>query len=236
MYQGTSELFNEKIKASSRTFRARLVNTSDSTDVIEKGFRKLTIAQISNEDKRSLSIGGITASELNVEIDNLSGVITGKEFDVQIGLLLDAEQNTYEWVSIGKFTAQKPTIKNNVTSFTAFDRFVSKLGGLYVSRLTYPASGKAILNEIATMSGVVINADGLTDIMFPQKTVINSSGENVSANPFDGFTYREAIGYVAMAYGKFATVNRNGEVDLRWYTDTNYRIEKNMSYDDIFER
>ena len=77
MYQGTSELFNEKIKASSRTFRARLVNTSDSTDVIEKGFRKLTIAQISNEDKRSLSIGGITASELNVEIDNLSGVITG---------------------------------------------------------------------------------------------------------------------------------------------------------------
>lgn len=233
MYQGTSELFNEKIKASSRTFRARLVNTSDSTDVIEKGFRKLTIAQISNEDKRSLSIGGITASELNVEIDNLSGVITGKEFDVQIGLLLDEEQNTYEWVTIGKFTAQKPTIKNNVTSFTAFDRFVSKLGGLYVSRLTYPASGKAILNEIATMSGVVINADGLTDIMFPQKTVINSSGENVSANPFDGFTYREAIGYVAMAYGKFATVNRNGEVDLRWYTDTNYRIEKNMSYDDI---
>lgn len=233
MYQGTSELFNEKIKASSRTFRARLVNTSDSTDVIEKGFRKLTIAQISNEDKRSLSIGGITASELNVEIDNLSGVITGKEFDVQIGLLLDDEQNTYEWVTIGKFTAQKPTIKNNVTSFTAFDRFVSKLGGLYVSRLTYPASGKAILNEIATMSGVVINADGLTDIMFPQKTVINSSGENVSANPFDGFTYREAIGYVAMAYGKFATVNRNGEVDLRWYTDTNYRIEKNMSYDDI---
>ena len=233
MYQGTSELFNEKIKASSRTFRARLVNTSDSTDVIEKGFRKLTIAQISNEDKRSLSIGGITASELNVEIDNLSGVITGKEFDVQIGLLLDDEQNTYEWVTIGKFTAQKPTIKNNVTSFTAFDRFVSKLGGLYVSRLTYPASGKAILNEIATMSGVVINADGLTDIMFPQKTVINSSGENVSANPFDGFTYREAIGYVAMAYGKFATVNRNGEVDLRWYTDTNYRVEKNMSYDDI---
>jgi hypothetical protein len=233
VYQGTSELFNEKIKASSRTFRARLVNTSDSTDVIEKGFRKLTIAQISNEDKRSLSIGGITASELNVEIDNLSGVITGKEFDVQIGLLLDDEQNTYEWVTIGKFTAQKPTIKNNVTSFTAFDRFVSKLGGLYVSRLTYPASGKAILNEIATMSGVVINADGLTDIMFPQKTVINSSGENVSANPFDGFTYREAIGYVAMTYGKFATVNRYGEVDLRWYTDTNYRIEKNMSYDDI---
>ena len=233
MYQGTSELFNEKIKASSRTFRARLVNTSDSMDVIEKGFRKLTIAQISNEDKRSLSIGGITASELNVEIDNLSGVITGKEFDVQIGLLLDDEQNTYEWVTIGKFTAQKPTIKNNVTSFTAFDRFVSKLGGLYVSRLTYPASGKAILNEIATMSGVIINADGLTDIMFPQKTVINSSGENVSANPFDGFTYREAIGYVAMAYGKFATVNRNGEVDLRWYTDTNYRVEKNMSYDDI---
>lgn len=233
MYQGTSELFNEKINTSSRTFRARLVNTSDSTDVIEKGFRKLTIAQISNEDKRSLSIGGITASELNVEIDNLSGVITGKEFDVQIGLLLDEEQNTYEWVTIGKFTAQKPTIKNNVTSFTAFDRFVSKLGGLYVSRLTYPASGKAILNEIATMSGVVINSDGLTDIMFPQKTVINSSGENVSANPFDGFTYREAIGYVAMAYGKFATVNRNGEVDLRWYTDTNYRIEKNMSYDDI---
>jgi hypothetical protein len=233
VYQGTSELFNEKIKASSRTFRARLVNTSDDTDVIEKGFRKLTIAQISNEDKRSLSIGGITASELNVEIDNMSGVITGKEFDVQIGLLLDDEQNTYEWVTIGKFTAQKPTIKNNVTSFTAFDRFVSKLGGLYVSRLTYPASGKAILNEIATMSGVVINTDGLTDIMFPQKTVINSSGENVSANPFDGFTYREAIGYVAMAYGKFATVNRNGEVDLRWYTDTNYRIEKNMSYDDI---
>lgn len=233
MYQGTSELFNEKIKASSRTFRARLVNTSDSMDVIEKGFRKLTIAQISNEDKRSLSIGGITASELNVEIDNLSGVITGKEFDVQIGLLLDDEQNTYEWVTIGKFTAQKPTIKNNVTSFTAFDRFVSRLGGLYVSRLTYPASGKAILNEIATMSGVIINADDLTDIMFPQKTVINSSGENVSANPFDGFTYRETIGYVAMAYGKFATVNRNGEVDLRWYTDTNYRVEKNMSYDDI---
>ena len=230
MYQGTSELFNELIKAPSRTFKARLVG---ETEIIDKGFRTLKVNLLSNENKNTLSIGGITASELEVEIDGLSGVVTGKEFDVQIGLLTDFENKVYEWVSIGKFTAQKPTTRAYTTKFTAYDRFVSKLGGLYKSSLTYPASGKAILDEISALSGVPIKTYGITALNFPMRTVLGDNGETTHVNPFDGFTYRETIGYIAMAYGKFATVNRNGEVELRWYTDNGYRIEKNMSYDDI---
>lgn len=230
MYQGTSELFNELIKAPSRTFKARLVG---ETEIIDKGFRTLKVNLLSNENKNTLSIGGITASELEVEIDGLSGVVTGKEFDVQIGLLTDFENKVYEWVSIGKFTAQKPTTRAYTTKFTAYDRFVSKLGGLYLSSLTYPATGKAILDEISALSGVPIKTDGITALNFPMRTTLGDNGETTQVNPFDGFTYRETIGYIAMAYGKFATVNRNGEVELRWYTDNGYRIEKNMSYDDI---
>ena len=230
MYQGTSELFNELIKAPSRTFKARLVG---ETETIDKGFRTLKVNLLSNENKNTLSIGGITASELEVEIDGLSGVVTGKEYNVQIGLLTDFENKVYEWVSIGKFTAQKPTTRAYTTKFTAYDRFVSKLGGLYKSSLTYPASGKAILDEISALSGVPIKTDGITALNFPMRTVLGDNGETTQVNPFDGFTYRETIGYIAMAYGKFATVNRNGEVELRWYTDNGYRIEKNMSYDDI---
>lgn len=238
MYNGVTEAYKSKLAEPSRTFRARLINTANSGEVISDGFFSVKSYGQSNEDNETLSLGGTVSTYIEVEIYQPAYMVTGKEYEYQIGLLID--DNTVEYVPVGKFTAQKPTEDDGKVTFTAYDRFVSKLGYLFTSELTYPVDGKTILNEIQTKSGVPIaNISSLPDgVMIPKRTSVSEADEDGNTtttyvNPFDGFTYRETIGYLALMYGKFATINRNGAVELRWYTDNGYQVEDNMSYNDI---
>ena len=51
--------------------------------------------------------------------------------------------------------------------------------------------------------------------------------------PFTACTIREALSYLAQMYGAFATINRDGEIEFRWYEATSYEVPANRSFDDI---
>jgi hypothetical protein len=238
VYNGVTEAFQSKLAEPSRTFQARLINTANSGEVINDGFFSIKSYAQSNENNETISLGGTVSTYIEVEIYQPVYMVTGKEYEYQIGLGLD--DGTFEYVPIGQFTAQKPKDDDGKVTFTAYDRFVSRLGHLFASELTYPAEGKTILNEIQTKSGVSIaNISSLPDgVLIPKRTSVSEADDNGNTsttyvNPFDGFSYRETIGYLALLYGKFATINRNGAVELRWYTDSGYRVGGTMSYDDI---
>lgn len=235
MYQASTQ-YDTAILEDGRTFRAKItIGTEEITD----GFRSI------KQSARScggdyITIGGAVSSCVEVEMWAPSVPLKNQEFDLSIGLVAEGET---EWVPIGKFTAPDPKDNDGILTFTAYDRIWSKMSGAYFSELTYPADGKAVLAEMAAKTGVPIKTDNLPDgVMIPKREVVseatvdeegNETTNITYATPFDGYTYREALGYIAQFYGKIATANRSGEVELRWYTETDCELRANQYYDDL---
>lgn len=236
MYKQSKD-FNSAILGDNRKFYTNLIfgNTGlvDSIKNVKK-YSQLVPGS-------TLSIGGAISSYITMDIWQPGFQIEGKEFDVYIGIDTDSG---LEWCSIGKYTATtSKTSIDGMVSVTAYDRIHSKMSGAYFSSLTYPTDAKNVLNEISSMTGVPIDVSDLESGVMVNKvasSVDSSFDENGNQttttnykNPFDGFTYREALGYVAMLFCKYAVTDRNGGVKFVWYSDNGYELSEDRYYDDF---
>lgn len=236
MYQA-SEAFNDSISGDSRTFYPRMEISGKD---IKAEITSIVYAAAANPGDY-VTIGGAVSAGVQITMKKPDAVMENAEFALYIGLDVDGAA---EYVPLGLFTVQKPQNDDGMLSFTAYDRMTSRLSGAYFSELAYPADGKAVLREISQMTGVPLS--GLQAL--PDGTVIDrravitesdadDSGEKTTtttySDPFDGYTYRETLGYVAQLYAKFATINRAGEIELRWYEDVDYTIPASKYYDDL---
>lgn len=230
MYAGTSTEFNKIIAGNSRHFFCKLVYKNEELTK----FRSVKLTQQSIPDTDSFTIGGTISSVLEVEMDKPKTLITGKEFKLFFGLEVSGE---VEWCPMCVVTAEKPKEDAGIITFTAYDRMVTAFNfPYYTSIKNYPVDAKEILKEISSKTGVAIaNIDSLPDgIMIHQIVKENeTTGKNVTVNPFAGYSYREAIKYIAQLYGTFATMNRDGKLEFRWYKKMGYTVKKNRSYDDL---
>lgn len=221
MYQNTSKEFNSIIEGDGRTFYARMVY---GDEILNRSI-SIKLTSQANEDTNTISIGGAVSSFIEVSMEKPDTLLTGKEYSFEIGLMAG---EAMEWVPMGIFTPQKPKESDGIVTFTAYDRMVSKLSGAYFTDITgYPVDGKVILQEIATKTGIPLgNLDDLPDgVMVPMRTQTGEEGATTT-KPFDGYTYREAVKYLAQMYGKFATFNRNGELEFRWYTESGFTTNR----------
>lgn len=213
MYTKVSDNFGNRIMGDGRTFRARI--TCDDT-VIESGFVSVDMKCIAGTGTSTLEIGCASSTQLDITMIQPDISLTGREFLLEIGLMLD--DDSIEYVKMGYFMAQKPTVDDGRITFTAYDRMAYKMSGYYLSNLLYPCDISEVCAEIETLTGIRMkNAP---------------SGINISKN-FDGYTYRQAVGFIAGLTGKFATFDRNGVLDFRWYTTTDYSVGLNRSFDDV---
>ena len=146
----------------------------------------------------------------------------------------------------GLYTIQNPKIESNKVTFTAYDRLASRCNGAYYSKLSYPTDAVDILAEISTMTGVAIDTSTLQrGIQINQRAIIEEGDYNEETdesevittyvNPFDGYTYKETIGFIAGLFGKFAICGRTGMIEFRWYQDISYEIPSNIFYNDLQE-
>ena len=219
MYQSVTQEFENIIAGNSRTFRARLV----CGDEILTGLKSLKQIGQANEGTDTISIGGAVSAYIEVSMATPETMVTGKEYSLEIGLVVG---NGMEWVPMGLYTPQAPKESDGLITFTAYDRMVSKLSGPYFSDIaTYPADGKVILQEIATKAGITIaNLSQLpAGVMVSMRTQEDGAA---AVKPFDGYTYKEAVKYLAQMYGRFATFNRTGQLELRWYMESGYVTDK----------
>lgn len=213
MYTKVSDNFGNRIMGDGRTFRARI--TCDDT-VIESGFVSVDMMCIAGTGTSTLEIGCASSTQLDITMIQPDISLTGKEFLLEIGLMLD--DDSIEYVKMGYFMAQKPTVDDGRITFTAYDRMAYKLSGYYLSNLLYPCDISEVCAEIETLTGIRMkNAP---------------SGISISKK-FDGYTYRQAAGFIAGIDGKFATFDRDGVLDFRWYTTTDYSVGLNRSFDDV---
>ena len=236
MYQA-SEAFSGSILGHSRAF---LTQIEIGEKAIAAEISAILYTAAANPGDY-VTIGGAVSAGVQITMKKPEVAMENTEFSLKIGLDLGG---TKEYIPVGLFTVQKPQNDDGVLCFAAYDRMTSKLGGAYFSELVYPADGKTVLQEISRMSGVPLaGLSALPDgIMVDRRAVITEAGEDETGektttttyqNPFDGYTYREALGYVAQLYVKFAVINRAGEIELRWYRDVNYTIPASRYYDDL---
>lgn len=235
MYQ-TSEKFKNAVYGDSRTFLAKVSDGTHSTsDEI------LSLKQTSRSAADDcVSIGGAVSSYVEIKMWDPGFTLDGTELEISIGMMIDSEP---EWAPLGLFTAQKPKSDSGVVTFTAYDRIQTHMSGAFMSELTYPCDGKAVLAEMAKKTGVPIITINLPDgVMIPKRAVstdsiVDESGNPVTdtkyVTPFDGYTYREALSYIAQFYGMFATMNRVGDVIFRWYASAECSISADRYYDDL---
>lgn len=213
MYTNVSDDFDNRIMGEGRTFRARI--TCDDT-VIESGFVSVDMKCIAGTGTSTLEIGCASSTQLDITMIQPDISLTGREILLEIGLMLD--DDSIEYVKMGYFMAQKPTVDDGRITFTAYDRMAYKMSGYYLSNILYPCDISEVCAEIESLTGIRMkNAP---------------SGISISKT-FDGYTYRQVVGFIAGLDGKFATFDRDGVLDFKWYTTTDYSVELNRSFDDV---
>ena len=168
-------------------------------------------------DTNSLAIGSANAAELNLTLRNPAGVdYNNMLVEPESGLVL--EDGSIEWIPLGKFWVTNVSTSNDykTVKLSCIDGMYL-LSGDYVSELTYPTTLKAVVKEIVSQSGVeFVEPEVWPDIV-------------VRVKP-EGMTYRNAIGYAAGCMGCNARFNRDGKLELVWYSGSGVTIERNTQY------
>lgn len=235
MYQA-SKKFGDAIAGSNRKFNTRLL---ENEKVLVESVKNFTITSGAEE----ITIGSAVASYVQATIENKGIALSGKEVSLEIGVEVDGEM---EYIPMGLYTIQNPKIESNKVTFTAYDRLASRCNGAYYSKLGYPVDAVDILAEISTMIGVAIDTSTLQrGIQINQRAIIEEGDYNEETdesevittyvNPFDGYTYKETIGFIAGLFGKFAICGRTGMIEFRWYQGIDYEIPSNIFYNDLQE-
>lgn len=219
MYKKASERFNEEIgKVGGRTFKPKLVFNDF---VIEDEIKSLDFSGGSNASD-TIAIGTTVSSNLKISIQKTDYLITGKEFTFYLGIVLT--DKSVEYIPIGKFQAKKPSIEEYQMTFEAYDK-LSYADRNYSSKYNYPCKTTDIMHEISELLGITFETN-INEIILKNP----NTEENASNKAFAGYTIREAIGFIAALYGKFAIINRDGNLEFKWYEKTDYKINTNKLY------
>lgn len=218
MYK-SSEKFSTAIeKNGGRTFHPKLI--FDGFE-LETEIHSLNYNGGSNGED-NITIGSAVSATLEIKMDKVPHLLTKQNFSFNLGIL--CEDGSYEFIPMGKFNAEKPETTDYEINVTAYDNMVLA-ERTYNSQLTYPTTTTAVIKEICNAIGVSF----ATEI---ESITINnpSSEEGASNSAFAGYTMREAIGYIAGLYGEFAIFNRLGQLEFRWYEDSNYDVKLSKTY------
>lgn len=218
MYK-SSEKFSTSIeKNGGRTFRPKLI--FDGFE-LETEIHSLNYNGGSNGED-NITIGSAVSATLEIKMDKVPHLLTKQNFSFNLGIL--CEDGSYEFIPMGKFNAEKPETTDYEINVTAYDNMVLA-ERTYNSQLTYPTTTTSVMKEICNAIGVSFETE------IESITINNpSSEEGASNSAFAGYTMREAIGYIAGLYGKFAIFNRLGQLEFRWYEDSNYDVKLSKTY------
>ena len=214
LYTQISDKMKKMLEADARTF---LMKLQSDTFEITSGFRKIVYQGGSSGE--GLAIGTTVSASVEITMEKTEHLLTGKEFAFYLGMNVDEKE---EYIPMGIFKAQKPTTTDWEITLKAYDRMYDAERN-YASSLHYPTDTQKVMQEIEKLLGISF----VTEI-----TPVSLKKTGDSDVPFAGYTIREAIGYVAGLYGKFAIFNRAGQLEFRWYeSEMEIPLKKMFSFE-----
>ena len=186
-----------------------VIDVEEYTDFI-KLHRK---AGIVSDDH--VNFGNCISSFLDVEIPEISNAtkFIGRKVYYYVGLHLENYDNdeaeNIEWIPMGVFNIVEPDVNDQVLSFTAYDNMYYTQQGFF-SDLKGSQKVSTVLNEQCKKIGITY-AGG-------------DSGESINVDLLQGLELRDALGYIASYCGKNAIMNRQGNLQLKWFEEVDVTI------------
>lgn len=192
---------------SARYYSKYVVDGKEHTETLNN-FKFQNMINPNNE----ITIGNTCSSGVTFSIYMPTISLENKEITIFEGVKVGTE---IKYIKLGIFTVTKQTSDGEYTSYEAYDRMY-KADMPYFSDMAFPSTDKAILNEICGKLGISLATNIVT-------------AHTISDKP-QGYTYREIIGYMAMLQGCNAVINSDGNLELRWYKDSDYVLDGHKYY------
>ncbi|EPB9412993.1 hypothetical protein ACRTAI_001268 [Clostridium perfringens] len=190
-----SEAFNKEInKLQGRKFNAKVI-------IRDKEYSGNQIYEMNLEESvnpnDNFSIGSIYSNSFDIKLINTGDIFDNAIVKPYVGLYIGDD---IEYIPLGVFTVIKTSVKGKFINLECVDNMLV-LEKVYFSDLSYPADINDIAKEICKKAGVNLA----------------SKLPNYRVNKIEGYSLREAIGFIASLCGSFARFNRIGDLEVRDY-------------------
>lgn len=227
--QEVKNLFNKNyIQVADITVNGVNESFSVAENEIVQGSLSIDRYSVSNS---KIEVGSAVAAELTLKLKNDDGkydntVFEGAEVFVKIGIKKwDAhrwENAVIHWIPCGYFTIDEPPRALSTITISALDRMILFDKTVDVSKLSFPMTVADLLNKICTICGVTL----ATDI-----TRLPNKDYQITAYPEgQDLTYRTLLQWCAALTGTCAFMNYDGNLELKWYEQTDLTISPSERY------
>jgi hypothetical protein len=220
MYEA-SDLFKKAISQTNRDLRIRVT-------IEGKVYTDTEIQECSIEESilngEEFKFGSSTASRLDLTLLNMDESLTAKSFEkksvhIEIGVMLDKFSQPFEYISMGYFIVEEASKDNGLIKMSGYDKMIY-FEKSYESNLTYPATLLQILQEVCSIANVPL-----------KNTSFLNHDYMISEMPnFENATLRMVAEYISEVACGFASINRNSELEILTFTNTNTIINADNYY------
>ena len=227
--QEVKNLFNKNyIQVADITVNGVNESFSVAENEIVQGSLSIDRYSVSNS---KIEVGSAVAAELTLKLKNDDGkydntVFEGAEVFVKIGIKKwDAhrwENAVIHWIPCGYFTIDEPPRALSTITISALDRMILFDKTVDTSKLSFPMTVADLLDKICTICGVTMT----TDI-----TRLPNKDYQITAYPEgQDLTYRTLLQWCAALTGTCAFMNYDGNLELKWYEQTDLTISPSERY------
>lgn len=227
--QEVKNLFNKNyIQVADITVNGVNESFSVAENEIVQGSLSIDRYSVSNS---KIEVGSAVAAELTLKLKNDDGkydntVFEGAEVFVKIGIKKwDAhrwENAVIHWIPCGYFTIDEQPRALSTITISALDRMILFDKTVDISKLSFPMTVADLLNKICTICGVTL----ATDI-----TRLPNKDYQITAYPEgQDLTYRTLLQWCAALTGTCAFMNYDGNLELKWYEQTDLTISPSERY------
>lgn len=224
-----SENFAKKIISDDRTFTVKVVVDS-AYELTGATIQSVSLDEIVNSTD-TLTMGCACSNKVTINFINPPTNINYDNTYIEpyVGIKISDIPLAYESIPLGKFYATEVETTNDYKNLkiTAYDGFC-KMTDKYIKSSSIGSTVKIqdiyndIKSQLADKCGVV-----LKDMTCPDLTV--------DWKDLD-MTFTQAVGYLAGCLGGFARFDREGLLEITWYTDTEIEIDRNQQYMNGFQK
>lgn len=227
--QEVKNLFNKNyIQVADITVNGVNESFSVAENEIVQGSLSIDRYSVSNS---KIEVGSAVAAELTLKLKNDDGkydntVFEGAEVFVKIGIKKwDAhrwENAVIHWIPCGYFTIDEPPRALSTITISALDRMILFDKTVDTDKLSFPMTVADLLDKICTICGVTM----ATDI-----TQLPNKDYQITAYPEgQDLTYRTLLQWCAALTGTCAFMNYDGNLELKWYEQTDLTISPSERY------
>lgn len=215
----TSELYQSVITQIERTWSIKLTVSLDSGDVLELSEKDLVQGSFTFKEgstcTQTIQIGSTFANSVEFALLNDEQRFNVYNFNnakvyIQIGLLVDEE--TFEYVPLGYFNIIKSGKKLSTIAISCMDDMYKANTSMPASYVVYPIPILQFVQLLCTYSKITLSNS--------LRTLFSNSGIVIPEFDHTEYSCRDLLAYAAILIGYNLRINRAGELEGFWYTNT----------------